>query len=673
MKYYFYNPEEPEEEQPESAPTNQLIHPSTGWTPPSGQERFLEGYRSQTLHDLEDELTKSRPVKYNTTFEERKSLQTLRRNEDIIIKPADKGGSIVIMNKEDYIKEANRQLDNRQHYRKLYTDPTIAWKQEIDEILQAGEDLEILTPKERKNIITKHPRTSSFYMLPKIHKINNPGRPIVNSIGSITEKISAYVDEMIQPLAQEVTSYIKDTTHFLNVLNTIQLEDTDLLVTIDVSSLYTNIPHEEGIAAMKQRMTEKGYDTNTKDLITKLARKVLTRNYFTFNNQLYHQVQGTAMGTRMAPNYAIIFMHQLETSLLNNYHLKPKVWKRFIDDIFMIWNHGAEELDTFLAYLNNAHPTIKFTSETSNNSLSFLDTWIYIENDELHTRVYHKPTDDKQYLHYSSAHPLQQKNSIPYSLLLRAKRICTKQQDYEDESKSIINKLVSRGYPRELLNSALEKVNRRNRLDLLTSTHRIEPTERTRCITTYNNNNPNLKDILMRHTPLLLRTKKPAFNIYEPQVVFRRNKNLRDILVSANLSMTKTGILSQPCRNPCVTCPHMESTMTIKKTGAEDYKIRGNFTCQSTNAVYCMECKTCGMKYVGETSNTINTRFRGHETAIRNQHDNPVAHHFNQHQNPDYTIIVLDREENKNKRLRLEEAWMTLLNTIHPSGINVKL
>ena len=81
------------------------------------------------------------------------------------------------------------------------------------------------------------PRISNFYILSKIHKINNPGHPIVNSIGSITEKISVY--ENIKHLSKLVPSYIKDMGHFLNIIKTIEIEEEDLLVTMDVSSLDT--------------------------------------------------------------------------------------------------------------------------------------------------------------------------------------------------------------------------------------------------------------------------------------------------------------------------------------------------------------------------------------------------------------------------------------------------
>ena len=104
---------------------------------------------------------------------------------------------------------------------------------------------------------------------------------------------------------------------FLNILKHQKIQNTDLLVTIDVKSLYTNIPHTEGIAAITRMIEDTGLDTLHRMFICNLTHQVLTKNYFQFNGQMYRQKQGTAMGTRMAPNYAIIFMHYLESNLLN--------------------------------------------------------------------------------------------------------------------------------------------------------------------------------------------------------------------------------------------------------------------------------------------------------------------------------------------------------------------
>ena len=85
-----------------------------------------------------------------------------------------------------------------------------------------------------------------------------------------------------------------------------------------------------------------------------------------------------------------------------------------------------------------------------------------------------------------------------------------------------------------------------------------------------------------------------------------------------------------------------------------------------------MICNICNIQYVGETSNTMNSRCRGHESPIRREKDHPVAIHYRSYNHTihDYSITIVDIESHKNRRLRLEESWMTLLNTLTPKGMN---
>ena len=114
-------------------------------------------------------------------------------------------------------------------------------------------------------------------------------------------------------------------------------------------------------------------------------------------------------------------MAELEEGFLSQSTQQPELWIRFIDDIFMIWRRTTIELEDFIENLNNYHPSIKFTKDINEYGLPFLDTFVYKEEEQLKTRVYHKPTDNKQYLLYTSCHPRQQRDSIPFSLLIRAK------------------------------------------------------------------------------------------------------------------------------------------------------------------------------------------------------------------------------------------------------------
>ena len=126
-------------------------------------------------------------------------------------------------------------------------------------------------------------------------------------------------------------------------------------------------------------------------------------NNFTFDGNHYLQINGTAMGTKMAPSYANIFMGDLEERLLLSSIKQPLSWFRFIDDVDMKWIHSdKEEHDGFFEHANSIHPSIKFTHEVSKAKMSFLDTTTTVKEGNMTTDLYFKPTDKHQYLSPSS-------------------------------------------------------------------------------------------------------------------------------------------------------------------------------------------------------------------------------------------------------------------------------
>ena len=110
------------------------------------------------------------------------------------------------------------------------------------------------------------------------------------------------------------------------------------------------------------------------------AELVLKSNNFEFNGKHYLQKRGTAIGTRMAPSYANIFMDRLERRLIQNAEVKPHIWWRYINDIFIVWMEGEEKLKEFIDYLNNAHDTIKFTCKWLDHEIEFLDVKVLNES-----------------------------------------------------------------------------------------------------------------------------------------------------------------------------------------------------------------------------------------------------------------------------------------------------
>ena len=203
--------------------------------------------------------------------------------------------------------------------------------------------------------------------------------------------------------------------------------------------------------------------------------------------------------------------------------MRPRIWIRFIGDIFMVWQYNLNQLEEFIKELNNFHPTIKFTKEVSEFGLSFLDTFVYKEDGILKTRVYHKPTDNKEYLLYTSCHPKQHKDAIPYGLLVRAKRICSKQEEFENEARSIINILRRRKYPESILRKAVLRIDTITRDELLKPKN-VEEDKRIRYIITYNPRNPRMKDLVLQKIHLLARMRKNPINQEQIQTVYRKHQ-----------------------------------------------------------------------------------------------------------------------------------------------------
>ena len=618
-------------------------------------------------------LKNTRP---NITREEREAIRQLKDNNNIIIRPADKGGAIVILDLDDYINEGLRQLNDTNVYRKLSGNPTLNFNRDINNFIVTMYNYGHLTSSDKKSLITTQARTPVMYFLPKLHKANRPGRPIVSAVNSPTDLLSAFIDAHLKPIVPTIPSYIKDTTDFLRKLRTVSFSRNDILVTVDVKSLYTNIPHMDGIAAAKKVLNLRDNKHPHTWLLLKLIHLVLTSNGFSFNNEFYLQTSGTAMGTKMAPNYANIFMYIFESDILDTAPLKPKVWWRFIDDIFLVWPHGTETLTTFLRFLNEKHNTIQFTWEYSSSEIHFLDVTIKLHNGNYSTTLYTKPTDGHTYLQYGSSHPAHCKKSLPYSQAIRIRRICSNINDYDIQTDLLTNYLSRCGYPRPLLIKSIEKARRLDRETLLQyKVHESSP-PKMNLITTFNPRSPINIDELKANWNILDTNSetKYLFNSIV-SIVYRRSQNLKDILVHSDLNHQKPNLGCKPCNKPCVTCAFMDTTDIFRSRHTKiTYHIRQDIDCQTHNVIYLIYCNHCLIQYIGQTSQTLNKRIQQHRSDINLKKDTSISQHFNttNHDVNNLRVIGIQRLRRNNTSIRLatESIWIAEIKSTNPIGLN---
>ena len=166
-------------------------------------------------------------------------------------------------------------------------------------------------------------------------------------------------------------------------------------------------------------------------------------------------------------------------------------------------------------------------------------------------------------------------------------------------------------------------------------------------------------------------TRKEAIKPEDTQVTYSRIPNLKDILIKGSLENIQQPRGTTPCgKSRCKTCDHIQLGNTIVKE-QETYHIRGSFTCQSRNTIYLLTCSICNKQYIGETEQTLNRRCRGHESNMRGENDNIICRHYKEynHTSEDYTVKAIDKETDYNKRLRPEEAWILLHESMHPKGL----
>lgn len=286
-----------------------LIRNKSKFTPKKGRNRHLDDYiDSITKHPLLPNENKRK----NITKNEELALRRLQTDTSVVIKEADKGGAIIIMDSDYYGKLVNEQLGDQTFYLEIQSNMDKQTLRRLNNLVSKHEPS--LTDKETDYLTNFESRTSNFYGLPKVHKskqiqsavneqnreyitMNAPTdlklRPIIAGPTCPTNRLSNFIDIILKPLCSCVPSFVRDNIHFLSKIPE-RIQMNSILVTFDVTSLYTNIPHDLGIAAV-QYWVEKHRDKIdtrfTIDFILDSVQLILENNSFYFNGKNYHMLR----------------------------------------------------------------------------------------------------------------------------------------------------------------------------------------------------------------------------------------------------------------------------------------------------------------------------------------------------------------------------------------------
>jgi hypothetical protein len=286
-------------------------------------------------------------------------------------------------------------------------------------------------------------------------------RPILSATQTYNYALAKWLDDKLKPLA--INHYtITDTFEFVNEVHSLTLKDGDVLVSYDVSSLFTNVPLEETIHILADKAFANDWFNQTHHLnlskqdLIHLLEGATKDQLFLFNGQLYEQTDGVAMGSPLGPLLANVFMCSIEETLDREGKM-PSYYRRYVDDTLTIMPNQASA-NNFLETLNDCHSSIKFTMEIENDRmLPFLGTQLLNKSNHVETKVYVKPTNSGLLLHYKSHVDDRYKRGLLKTMLDRAFRLSSNWTYFSEECDRLKLLFSRLEYPDDLINSTITR------------------------------------------------------------------------------------------------------------------------------------------------------------------------------------------------------------------------
>lgn len=424
------------------------------------------------------------PTIHNISFKQRENLKKLLEDPEIIIVTADKNLGYVITDIKWYEQACLDHLLSNSYFevtKTFYKDGLAThsineiYNELCTKVLEYTEKFTI-THTEAKWICQKLDNDkpfslSSFYIMPKIHKIPIKGRPIVPSMTWVTFHLSEWIANQLNPLVTEhCPDVLRDSTQLIQNLTCLNQNKIKTfkytLLSADVVALYPNMDIETGLFLMRKFLENINWATpNRRDFLLWAMDFTLKKGYIYFKGMVFQQTNGAAMGSPMIPPYANIFMHMLEKETVAKYSQNILLYKRFIDDIFLIILNNPTTIQNLQNDLNNLRPFIKLTWTPSSLKQDFLDITIIndLKNSKFQTNIFQKPLNKYSYIPFKSYHTINMKSGFIKGEAIRYVRLCSRNRDFNRMIALFTIRLQRRGYPLHFIKNSIKDIKFRNR------------------------------------------------------------------------------------------------------------------------------------------------------------------------------------------------------------------
>jgi uncharacterized FlaG/YvyC family protein len=282
---------------------------------------------------------------------------------------------------------------------------------------------------------------------------------------------------MIQQLRETINNCVTNTNEFISNINQTSIEADEHLVSLDVKDLFTNIPINQAIKIVLERIGQSEAfcaSTLTESDLKELLTICLQNSYFTFNNKYFRQKTGLPMGNILSPLLSDLYMDQYVKEKLNK--INDKLW-RYVDDLFIITKMKEDEIKSYVDELNALNGSIKFTYEfEANKQLNYLDTTLTRNTEEkrIDVKWFRKDTASDRLLHYESGHHKSIKLNIIKNMATRIINITKNNKQQQEDLNKLREMLVKSKYPKYLIENSIQSCLKQNITNTTTTTTAVQ-------------------------------------------------------------------------------------------------------------------------------------------------------------------------------------------------------